>query len=369
MRFRHLSVPIEAPVRTSFGTMATRPAILVELEEADGVKGVGESWCNFPAWAPWERMATLDGIRHLVEGQEVHDVAKTTSSLLQRLAPLTRQWGAPGPVHQAVSAVDIALWDVQGQMVGKPLHSLLGGPATSQVPVYASGLGPPDPVGLAAPLYESGVRLLKLKVGFGRERDAAHLAALREAYPDAEIALDANQAWTHGEAVHAVERLLAQGPCRWLEEPVPADELETLQALRQELAVPIAGGENYYGLAGFERVLDARALDVVQPDVAKTGGVSQAFAVAAATADRGLHYAPHYLGGAVGFVATLHCFAAAGRNGLAVEMDANPNPLASELLQDPLHVRDGFVGIPEGPGLGLALNEDVVERYTVARST
>src|SRR5204863_3499381 len=116
------------------------------------------------------------------------------------------------------SAVDIALWDLKGQALGKSIAALLADAPQETVPVYASGLGPADVVAMARPYWEAGVRTLKLKVGFGDEVDRANLAALRAAYPDAALAVDANQAWDEAQAL-AFAPLLEEYACRWLEEP------------------------------------------------------------------------------------------------------------------------------------------------------
>lgn len=362
MRCLYLAVPVDSPVRTSFGEMRERPVVLVLLESDDGLIGLGESWCNYPAWGPIERLATLKhGIKPLLVGMEFENVPEVTSGLLHRLEPLGRQWGARGPIYQAISAIDTALWDLKGQASGLSISHLLSSQPASQVPVYASGLGPDKPVPLAADLYASGVTTLKLKVGFGFDRDQSNLESLRAEYSGARLAVDANQAWDYGAATE-FGRLLEEFQCLWVEEPVPCNELDVLRRLQRQLPCPVAGGENYYGWPEFHDVLESKAVGVIQPDVSKAGGISQAMAVMRAANTYGLQYAPHYLGGAVGFAATLHCFAAVA-GGVAVEMDANPNPLLTQLSETPFIVSEGTVSVPKGPGLGIALNQDIVKQY------
>jgi L-alanine-DL-glutamate epimerase-like enolase superfamily enzyme len=357
-----LSVPLARPVRTAFGTMTHRHAILVEVVTDEGLIGLGESWSNFPAWAPVERLATLaQGVKPLLIGQELDDPARVTRDLIARLEPVGRQWGARGPIFQAISAVDIALWDLHGKALGQPVRALLADDAADQVPVYASGLGPADVVATARASWEAGVRTLKLKVGFGAATDRANLAALRAAYPGAALAVDANQAWTYEQA-RDMAPLLRAFACRWMEEPVPAEEVDALRRLRDDLPCPVAGGENYYGAREFGRVLAAGALGLAQPDVCKTGGITELVAICRAAHAAGIPYAPHYLGGAVGLTASLHVLAALP-GGLIMELDANPNPLREELLTTPPAPRDGMLAVPDGPGLGITLNPDTVARY------
>src|SRR6266540_2019907 len=150
-----LSVPLDQPVRTAFGAMTHRHAILVEVLTDEGLVGLGESWSNFPAWAPAERLATVEkGVKPLLVGQEIDDVPAVTRRLLAQLEPVGRQWGARGPIYQAVSAVDIALWDLKGQALDKPIAALLADAPQETVPVYASGLGPADMVAMARPYWE-----------------------------------------------------------------------------------------------------------------------------------------------------------------------------------------------------------------------
>lgn len=365
MRCLYVAAPIAQPVRTSFGQMNERPMILVILEDEDGRTGIGESWANFPAWLPQERLATLrEGLRPLVLGETITSVPLFTAQTLQSLLPLARQWGAPGPIYQAISAIDIALWDLKGKEQQQPVSLLLGGDETPRVPVYASGLGPRDPVGTAQHLYEAGVRLLKLKIGFGQERDRANLEALRASYPDATLAVDANRAWDLATAV-SYNGLLDEYECAWLEEPLAEDDIAALRHLGEELVCPVAAGENMYGLKSFEEAFNAKALGLAQPDVTKVGGISEAFNVMKHASKAGIPFAPHFLGGAVGHVATLHCFAAAP-GGRVVELDANPNPLLSDLLRELPEVSDGQVSVPTEAGLGVSLDWDVVDRYTRA---
>ncbi|MGN6700009.1 MAG: mandelate racemase/muconate lactonizing enzyme family protein [Thermomicrobiales bacterium] len=359
-----LSVPLARPVQTAFGTMTHRHAILVEVVTDEGLVGLGESWSNFPAWAPAERLATLtQGVRPLIVGQALDDPARVTQNLIARLEPVGRQWGARGPIFQAISAVDIALWDVHGKALGKPVRALLADATADHVPVYASGLGPANVVKTARVYWEAGVRTMKLKVGFGAATDRANLAALCDAYPGAALAVDANQAWTYEQA-RDMAPLLREFGCRWMEEPVLAEELDALRRLRADLPCLIAGGENYYGTREFGRVLAAGALGLAQPDVCKTGGITELAAICRAAHAAGIPYAPHYLGGAVGLIASLHVFASLP-GGLIMELDANPNPLREDLLTTPPLVHNGMLAVPDGPGLGIALNPDTVARYQV----
>jgi L-alanine-DL-glutamate epimerase-like enolase superfamily enzyme len=367
VRVHVLSAPLAEPIRMAHGAMHARTTVLVEVEETGGIAGWGESWVNFPPWAWRERVATLeDGVRPMLLGADPLDREALRQRLHTALVPMARQWGAVGPVMQAISGVDIALWDLAGRAAGRPVSALLGGPISAHLPAYASGLGPGRAVEQAEAAVRAGFRALKLKIGFDAETDLARVAAVRRTVgPDVALMVDANQAWTPATTLALGPRLAAQD-VRWLEEPVvSADEYELVRVIGKA-GVPIAAGENVYGRRGFARLLDAGAADILQPDVAKTGGVSEMRAIVALAGERGVPWAPHYYGGALGAAATLHCFAALP-GGLMVEWDCNDNPLRDELVVGGFDVRDGTVALPEGPGLGVEIDRRRLDRFAIAR--
>lgn len=367
VRAHVLAAPLDEPIRMAFGAMRARTTVLVEVATSAGLSGWGESWVNFPPWAWRERVATIEeGLRPLLVGADPLARDALWRRMYDAVVPMARQWGAIGPVMQALSGVDIALWDLEGRLRGVPIAELLGGPGAGRVPAYASGLAPADVVGKARRAVESGFTMLKLKIGFGREADLESVAAVRRAIgPGVALMVDANQAWTPAETLE-MGKFLADHDVRWLEEPVPsADERELVQVVGRA-GVPIAAGENVYGRHGFARLLDAHAVDIAQPDVAKTGGISEMRAIVALATACGTPWAPHFYGAALGAAATCHCFAALP-GGIAVEWDWNPNPLRDALVRGGFDVRDGTVAVPGGPGLGVELDPEAVARFTVRR--
>ena len=360
-----VGMPIAEPVRTSFGTMTHRYAILVRIETDAGLVGWGESWSNFPAWSPYERVHTIrDGIAPFLMGEDPLQVTWLHDKLRRGTEALGRQWGAPGPLFQAISAVDIALWDIMGQEMGQPICRLWGGGTTTQVPVYASGIGPGGVPTLVPPMQARGITCFKLKVGFGTETDQENLALIREVIgPEATLLTDANQAWDLATAMDMAP-ILADFEPYWLEEPLPADRFEDMSALREVVPFRIAAGENVYGRGGFRRLLDAKAVDVIQPDICKTGGLTESRVICEMAAAWDVPFAPHYLGGAIGLIASLHLFAATP-GGWMMELDSNANPLREELGGDLLAVRNGCLAVPAGAGLGLTPDPQLLERYRI----
>lgn len=359
-----LRAEIPEPVRTSFGTMEHRWSVLVRIGTDAGIEGWGESWCNFPSWAPFERVHTLRGLAPLVVGRDPRDVTFVHDGVRRATRILERQWGAPGPVGQALSAIDVALWDVLGKLTGQPIVRLLGGRAGMDVPVYGSGLGPGDPTRSIERLQAVGVGAYKLKVGFGPDRDARNLTRMRKLIgTDAVLWADANQAWSFSAAREALAMLGDHGVAL-LEEPLPAGDYAGLARLREVAPIPLAAGENAVRREDFVEMLAADCVDVVQPDVTKCGGLTDARFACQLAAAHGRAFAPHYLGGAVGLVASLHLFGSVP-GGTMMELDANPNPLRDVLGGELVRPVDGRLRVPSGPGLGITPSPEALQRYRV----
>ena len=361
-----LRAPLVTPIRMAHGTLHARTMALVEIETDEGVIGIGESWTNFPPWAAEERRLTVEqGVRPLLLGQDALDRAGCWQRLVDALLPLGRQSGAIGPIMQAVSGVDIALWDLAGKFHGRPVAELLGARGGARLPCYASGVGPAHAAAQARRAIEAGFRAVKLKVGFDPETDLRNVAEVRKAIgPETALLVDANQAWDVDQAV-TMARFLAEYEVRWLEEPVPSTEPEQLAQVARQSPVPVAAGENIYGHQDFRRFFEAGAIRIAQPDITKTGGLSEGRLIGELASAWQVPVAPHFYGGAVGAAATLHLFAALPR-GLWVEWDVNANPLRDDLVTDGWDVRDGSVRLPAGPGLGVELDPAALARYRAA---
>lgn len=355
-------VPIDEPVQTSFGIMYDRPAVLVRVEDREGAVGWGEIWCNFPGVGAEHRARVLESaIAPILLAQEWKTPEHAFRELSRRLHILGIQCGEPGTIAQAIAGADIALWDLVARKMDQPLWRLLGGTACIQT--YASGLSPTQPEKLAAAKRDEGFRAFKLKVGFGAERDVANLRALRELLgPDATLMVDANQAWTPDEVADMSHRLAEFQPA-WLEEPIAADySLADWGRIARQSPIPLAAGENMRGEQQFTDAIDCGAFSVIQPDLGKWGGFSGCLPVARQAMDKGRMFCPHWLGGGIGLLASMHLKAAVGGPGY-VEVDSNPNPLR-ELLATPYPaVNEGAVILSDHPGLGVAPDMDALRGF------
>lgn len=363
-----LSYPLDKPVTTSFGQMHSRTNMLVVIETDEGISGIGETWTNFPHWAAEERKITVEqGIKPLLMGENPLNISylweKMYKSLMKSGAGL--QWGARGPLIQAISGVDIALWDILGKKLNTPIYQLLGGKVQDQIKAYASGLGPGDFGGYIEDSLSRGYTAFKLKVGFGRDLDLHNLKAVREMIGHGRtLMIDANQGWIDAdEAIEHLKLYTDYNPA-FIEEPVPADQLADLKKIKDSRIMPVAGGENVYTRQEFKRVFTAGALNIIQPDITKTGGLSEARHICTMAWAWNLPFAPHMFGTAVGLAASLQLLASTP-NGLFMEVDANPNPLRTDLLAEAsFSFENGcFVLADNIPGLGIKLNMDVLKEY------
>jgi L-alanine-DL-glutamate epimerase-like enolase superfamily enzyme len=369
VRVDHLRVavyraPVARPVRTAFGAMTDRPAVIVRAE-GGGSAGYGEVWCNFPTCGAEHRARLLESVfRPWVVDREWSSPAGAFAELTARSHRLALQAGEPGPIAQVIAGIDTALWDLAARQAGVPLWRLLGG-RRGRMPAYASGINPDRAVAQAEEAKAAGFRAFKLKIGFGAEADLANLAALRARLgPDAPIAVDANQAWGLDEAIAMSGKLARYGPL-WLEEPLAADtSIEDWQRLAAASPIPLAAGENLRGDAAFDAAIASGAFRFIQPDLAKWGGITACLPLARRIAAAGLCYCPHFLGGGVGLLASAHLLAAAGAAGL-LEVDSNANPLRAGLAAPFPPLEDGCFVLSEAPGLGVAPSA-AVERFAIA---
>ena len=355
--------PIAKPVRAAMGTMTNRPAVIVRAE-AEAVVGYGEIWCNFPTCGAEHRARLFESLLGpWTMEQTWSSPAEAFAALTTRSHTLALQAGEPGPVAQVIAGIDTALWDLAARRAGLPLWRLLGG-TRDRVPAYASGINPDGAEAQAADAAASGYRTFKLKIGFDRARDLANLEALRaQLGPDAPIGVDANQAWNLEQAIEMSRDLAPFGPM-WLEEPIAADSpIEDWQRLAKESPVPLAAGENMRGDGMFDAAIRSGAFQLIQPDLAKWGGVTACLPLARRIITGGLRYCPHFLGGGIGLLASAHLLAAAGGEGL-LEVDSNANPLREELASPFPTLEDGQFVLPSAPGLGVAPSPEA-ERFLI----
>lgn len=359
-----LRAKIETPVVTSFGTIPERAVLLVRAEDKDGAVGWGEIFGNFPAHGAENRAhLTRDYLAKIVASETWESPAAAYEALTRKTHIMALQGGEPGPFAQAIAGVDIALWDLTARKLGAPLWRLMGGERDA-VPVYASGLNPQGFEDIVRRKLDEGYTAFKIKTGFGRDIDFAALETLRGLIGDRTLMTDINQGW---DVATAAANWLAYSDfgLGWIEEPLPADRpLEEWRRLSEIGGAPVAAGENLLGDAQFDAYIAAGVLGVVQPDLCKWGGFTKTAPLAGRIVDAGQTYCPHFLAGPIGVLASAHCLAAAGGEGV-LEIDANPNPIRERLTGGLPAIEDGVMTLPTGPGLGVEPDPGVLAEYRV----
>jgi D-arabinonate dehydratase len=378
-----LSARVDPPYASAAGVQARRGCLIVEIETDSGFIGIGEAGLGGGATAE----VIARDLAPLLVGQD----PLLIEALWQRMFVRTRQYGRRGVVMHAISGIDIALWDIAGKVAGLPLYRLFGA-CRERVEAYASGGFYQEGKSLAELAGEAegyrarGFRGMKMKVGRNPstqtplreligdaafcqvtpQEDLARVAAVRKALGgDAKLMVDVNCAWSPAIAI-AMGRAMEPHDIYWIEEPVATDDIAGSAEVAAALAAPIAGYETEVVLYGFRELIGRGAVDIVQPDLAWSGGFSECRRIAAYAQAHHRMVAPHAFAGAVNLVAALH-FTASIPNGLVLEWDQNPNPIRDELLKEPLRLEpdDGTVKVPERPGLGIELNPAAVERYRI----
>ncbi|WP_419912605.1 mandelate racemase/muconate lactonizing enzyme family protein [Hoeflea sp.] len=358
--------PVERPVDTSFGRMSDRPAVFVRIEADDGCFGWGEVFANWPAAGAEHRVNLIErDIGPIVLGQAVEDPAVCFRRLGAQTRLTALQSGEWGPFRQVIAGIDTALWDLKARAAGLPLRRFLEPRAKDRVPAYASGIHIDAAERAFALARDEGFRAFKVKVGFELRQDAERLRLLARQVGEDEILLaDANQAFDVFEA-EAFLSTLRETRLGWFEEPVAADTpVSDWKELAASTHIPLAGGENLAGSDAFAEAIAAGALKVIQPDVAKWGGITGCLQVARAAMAAGAVYCPHFLGGGVGLAASAELLAAVGGDGL-LEYDVNPNPLREAFGFPELDPGTGTYTTTPGPGLGItALPRDIEQHIT-----
>jgi D-galactarolactone cycloisomerase len=357
--------PLSTPVVTSFGRMLDRPAVFVRVGDDDGHAGWGEVWANFPSNGAEHRARLVNEVlAPAISGFAVSEPGDIWEKLTQTTAVLALQSGEPGPFAQAIAGIDLAIWDLHARRSNIALWKLLGG-ISGQIPVYASGINPAGSRQMAEAALSRGYRALKLKIGLDPTADRANLASLRQLLGEGMLAADANQAWSLEQALDVAPHL-AEFSLAWLEEPIRADRpWQEWQRLHRGIDVPLAAGENIASRAGFSQALDGDVLRVVQPDIAKWGGLSVCSGIARDIMAAGKIFCPHYLGGGIGLLASAHLLAGVGGNGL-LEVDANDNPLRDRFCGPLVDISDGRVTLGDDPGLGIEPDLSSIEKYRTA---
>jgi len=343
--------------------------LIVKVHTDSGIVGIGEAHTMPLALeaiihAPVSQSAS-QGLAAIIVGEDPLEVERLWDLMWARTAVLGRR----GLAIHAMSAIDIALWDIAGKALGVPVHQLLGGARRHSVTAYASDLMADDPDSLienAQRFVARGFRAVKFGwggLGADPKRDGAVLDRLRGAVgDDVALMLDLGNPVGYDTALEYAHAGHAAG-IAFLEEPLSADDLDGYARLVRASPVPIATGEKETTRFSFIDLMDRGGLRIVQPDLARAGGITEARRIWAAAETRGVRVIPHSWASDILIAATLH-FLASIREAPYLEYNVMDNPLRKRLLSSPISPgSDGTVAVPTAPGLGVELDEETVERY------
>jgi D-galactarolactone cycloisomerase len=347
-------------LRFGVGSNIKRDMVLVKVLAEDGTVGFGEA---HHAMAP---TAIVEIINHslapLIVGTDCLD-REGAFDRIYRAQVQTH--GAGTAVVIAASGVDMALFDLAGKILEQPVYGLLGG-ARKSIPAYAGGLSlgfqPLDDLEREVQgILDCGYRAIKLRAGHDVKDDTKRVGHIRRTFgDDLDIAVDAATRYSILD-IKAVARYCEAFNIYWLEEPFAPDNLEGYLELKKRTGTPLAAGENHYTKQAFRELLRRGAIDIVQADCTKAGGITEVKKIADMAAAYHALVAPHTSQSILSTAANLHILSAIP-NGLIYEADLAPlNPFRDDLGFDPPIVKDGFVLAPDGPGLGLQIREEILK--------
>jgi len=348
--------------------------LIIRLSTDDGIVGIGEV------------DSAPEVVKAVVEAPSSHAIAMSLREILigedptrveelwQKMYRGVLYYGRRGVAIHAISGIDIALWDIKGQALGKPLHELIGTSRRDRVRAYASRLMPNTESEVEEAVAElRGQGFTAVKLGWGPlgndpDHDIRLARAARGAAGDAvEIMIDAGLGYG-ADVPTAIRfaRALEEMGCRWLEEPFEPDEYEAYAQLADEVDIPVAAGEEDVTRWGIRELMERGRVDVIQPDVTRCGGITEILRIAELARQRGVACVPHAWKSGIIKAASLHVNAVLP-DALFQEYCVAQTPLNTSLTRERLPIdKDGMVAVPDGPGLGISLDEEVVERYRVA---
>ena len=347
----------------------TQDCLIVRLHTDAGLTGLGEVVsCSYVARAVVEAPRSAPfrhGLAAIVEGMDATD----PDAVFEAMIAGTNWYGPGGVTRHAISGIDMALWDIKGKAQNKPVRQLLNSDAVHMVPCYASVLWPEKPEWVPASaqsFLDQGYRAVKYgwsPMGPDIELDEALVAVARQSLgPDVDLMVDAGRAWDAATAMGRVDRFRKYNVF-WLEEPLKPYDIAGHRELCKISSIPIAGGEVLALTEEYETLLRDGRIQIAQPDLGRVGGITGGQRIAALARETGAWPVPHAFGTGVLLAASAQWTAASLRP--LTEYTRAPSPLAQNLVRHDMSFRDGHLHLSDAPGLGVELDESVVETYRV----
>lgn len=343
---------------------------VVRVTASNGEYGWGEGYGPANVIA-----AGVDLLKPFVEGMNSLENEVIWNKMYRKTLDFARR----GVLVASMSAIDIAIWDLKGKILGLPVSTLLGGAHRTKVRPYATGLyftshqNPSKEFDEEARLYVSqGFKAIKMKVGLGINEDYLNVKRMREVLgDDIQLMIDSNHAYTLREAVILAKKL-EEFNISWFEEPISPEFYGQYNELRSKTTIPISGGECEYLRFGFHQLLRNKSVDIIQPDICACGGLTEAKRIASLATCYGVDVIPHTWGSSIGIHVALHFIAnlefIPGRMktpDFLIEYDQTENGLRERLTYPGIEMEDGMISVPNRPGLGIDVDMEVLKEYAI----
>lgn len=350
----------------------TRTIMILRIETDEGIVGWGEAFG--PAFVHKSIIDTVYAPKLI--GMDPFD----SEVIWETLYNCLQDHGQKGVIIEAISAIDIALWDIKGKALNMPIYKLLGGAFRERVKPYATGLYHREADDITRELVEEaenyvkqGYLGIKLKIGFGIQHDIKNVAAIRKAIGSKiNLMVDANHAYNAKDAIK-LGKMMEEYDITWFEEPVPPEDIDGYIEVKNNVSIPIAGGEAEFTRYGFNRFINMRAADIIQPDCCVMGGISEYRKIITLASINNIQCYPHIWGSAIAVAAGIH--AAFSQPDFPkclipqevwLELDRTPNIFREELAINKFEIKDGYLYKPQEPGLGIIINEELIKKYRIA---
>lgn len=360
---------VGAPYGMSRGLINARSSTIVVVSTDEGIIGVGETWGGGAT-----SVEQIKQVSSFYIGQDPFDRELLFKKAMDSLYHL----GHGGLHIAALSGIDMALWDLIGKACNQPISKLLGGKSRDKIMAYAStgylseSSSLNELSGQIEHAMEQGFKAVKIKIGVNPEFDRERVKLTRQIVgDDVLILVDANGNYKRDSALKCAQKI-EEYDIYWFEEPVSPEDIEGFQYLKDRTNIPLASGEALFTRYGFKNYIESGLIDIVQPDLSKCGGFTEAMAITTLAQTWNLNVSAHVWGTAVGVAAALqfmaylpiHPHTMHEPSPILFEYDTSKNPLRTEIIEEEFIVKDGFIEVKEGSGLGITLNEKMINKYS-----
>jgi len=349
----------------------SRTIMILKITTDEGIVGWGEAL----GLAFIDKTIIDDYMAGMIIGKDPMDTEVIWEQLYNQFRDNCRK----GSIIGAISAIDIALWDIKGKAFNLPIYKLMGGTPRERIKPYATGLyrkelptAVNDLIKEAESYVEQGFNAIKIKIGFGVDDDIKTVREIRRALGGSiQLMVDVNHAYNASTAIK-LSKNIEEYDITWLEEPVPPEDIEGYIEVKSKTNIPVSGGEGEFCRYGFNDLLRKRAVDIVQPDCCRAGGISEFKKIAVLASIYNIQCYPHVWGGAIALAAGINCAFFLQdfpykllQEDMLLECDRTTNIFREKLSINSVEIKGGYILPSDKPGLGIEIDEDLIKRYRV----